>query len=305
MYDEFSQPLNGPHPYARVGAMMQSTILNQWSSLRQEERANLFDWYEQANKLPSYKYGYSMVGEAIVNHYRQNKQQEHHSRWNFPTFAAVTLVTLVAPELLGELALGEAAQALIFSRTMFRGARVADAVYTDEFAGLVSQEAAQPGLALPQSTALSLSKVSNSAAIGGEVELGLHHYIGNDAIEGTDYVADISGSWQRVRRFPLTDDYALFGGMGSLGAHKVIRSAATGWALHQTANSLNNWVSSGDYRHVLLLGKGQPESLFRHYGENVKSRYGIPSRNMASDGDVTSRVLSGMLYWSSPTGHFF
>ncbi|MFY2506743.1 hypothetical protein ACN3E9_00070 [Vibrio pectenicida] len=293
-YDEFSQSLHGPHPYARVGAMMQSTLLNKWSSLRQDEREALGDWHEQATQLPSYKYGYSMLGEAVVNHFRQHKQQEHHSRWSFPTFAAVTLATLVVPELLGELALGEVAQALIFSRTMFTGARVADATYTDEFVELALQETARLGAILPQSTALSLSKVTSSSAIGGEIEPGLNHYLGIDAIEGTDYVANVEGSWQRVRRFPLTDDYALFGGMGSLGVHKVARSGAAGWLLNQTANSLRNWVSSGEYRHVLLLGKGQPESLFRHYGESVKSRYGVPQRNMASDGDVTSHRLNGM-----------
>ncbi|CAM3829014.1 hypothetical protein [Vibrio aquimaris] len=293
-YDEFSQPLNGLHPYARVGAMMQSTLLSRWSSLRQDERETLTDWHVQVSKLPSHKYGYSMVGEAVVNHFRQHKQQEHHSRWNFPTFAAITLVTLVAPELLGELALGEAAQTLLFSRTMFTGARVADAVYTDEFVELATLQTARPGAVLPQSQALSISKISSSASIGSEVEPGLHHYLGTDAIEGTDYVANVQGSWQRVRRFPFTDDYALFGGMGSLGIHKVTRTGAAGWLLNQTANSLNNWVSSGDFRHVLLLGKGQPESLFRHYGENVKSRYGIPSRNMASDGDLVSHLLNGM-----------
>ncbi|GLT19593.1 hypothetical protein GCM10007938_33750 [Vibrio zhanjiangensis] len=293
-YDEFSQALNGLHPYARVGAMLQNTLLSKWSSLRQHEREALLPWYEQVTKLPSYKYGYSQVGEAVVNHFRQHRQQEHHSRWNFPTFAAVTLATLIFPELLGELALGEAAQALLFSRTMFTGARVADAAYTSEFAELAAQQTVRPGSAMPQSTALSLSKVSSPAVIGSEIELGLHHYLAADAIEGTDYVANVQGSWQRVRRFPLTDDYALFGGIGSLGMHKVYRSGAAGWLLDQTASSLNNWVSSGNYRHVLLLGKGRPESLFRHYGENVKSRYGIPAGNMASDGDIASYRLSGM-----------
>ena len=294
VYDDFSQYQNGSHPYARVGAVLQTTLLARWPSLREVNRENLQEWYQHIENLPGSKYGYSMVGEALVNDVRQIKQQPHHSRWSFPSLAAITIVTLIAPEVVGELALGEIAQGLLFSRTMFNGARVADAVYTSEVVELSTEETAVLGEQMTQSGALQVSKVVDSTLIGQQVEPGLHYYLGEGAVEGADFVANIQGAWQRVRRFPSSNEYALFEGAGSFGVHKVTRAGATGWLLNQTAASLNNWVSSGEYRHVLLLGKGEPASLFRHFGENVKSRYGIPQGNLYSDGDVSSRHLNNL-----------
>ncbi|WP_257713406.1 hypothetical protein [Vibrio neptunius] len=291
-YDDFAQYQNGSHPYARVGAMLQTTLLTHWPSLRGSNRENLQQWYQHIEGLPDQKYAYSMVGEALVNEVRQGKQQPHHSRWSFPSFAAITIVTLIAPEVVGELALGELAQGLLFSRTMFNGARVADAAYTSEVVELATEETVALGQQMTQSTALQVSQVADASLIGQQVEPGLHYYLGEGAVEGADFVANIQGTWQRVRRFPSSNEYALFEGVGSFGVHKVTRAGAAGWLLNQTATSLNNWVSSGHYRHVLLLGKGEPASLFRHFGENVKSRYGIPQGNLYSDGDVSSRHLN-------------
>ncbi|WP_245798186.1 hypothetical protein [Vibrio ostreicida] len=290
-YDQFVGAENGPHPYARVGALTQNLLLSRWDGLRDEEKNQWQEWYHHVKDLPNQKYGYSMVGEAVVNATRDHKQQPHHSRWEFPSLAAMTLATLVAPEIVGELALGELAQELIFSRLMFGGASAADAVYTSEAVELAAHEATISVDALDASSVLELGGVDNVAAVGEEVEAGLHHYAGAGAVEGADYVANVEGDWQRVRRFPSSDDYALYQGTGSFGVHKVARAGAAGWVLNQTTSGLTNWVSSGDYRHVLLLGKGEPASLFRHFGENVKSRYGIPQGNIYSDGDVVSHHL--------------
>ncbi|MGR5159361.1 hypothetical protein [Vibrio owensii] len=293
-YGDFLQYQNRSHPYARVGAMLQKTILTHWPSLRKENKEDLKLWYQHIKGLPGPKYGYSIVGEALVNDVRQRKQQPHHSRWGFPSLDAITIAALIAPEIVGELALGEFAQGLLFSRAMFNGARVADAVYTSEAVELATKETAVSGEQLTQASALQMSQVVDSTLIGQEVETGLHYYIGEESVEGTDFVMNIQGTWQRVRRFPSSSDYALFEGTGSFGTHRITREGTTGWSLNQPVTSLHNWVSLGEYRHVLLLGKGEPASLFRHFGENVKSRYGIPKSNLYSDGDVTSRHLNNL-----------
>lgn len=308
-YDDYSTRQNGFHPYARVGALAQKMLIRQWASFSQFKRNSLQSWYAQLRHLPSKKFGFSIVGEAIVNRTRQSERLPHHSRWNFDKtkLVAITLVALAAPEALGifvpeivgELAVGEVAQGAIFSRTMFAGEEAVDAAYVNEAIELTSSETA--ALApVSQSSALTTSLVSDfEAVVGKQVEPELHHYLGEGAIEGVDYIANIMGSWHRVRRFPSSTDYALYEGVGSLGVHKIVKNTS-GWVIAEVNNALKNWTSSGKYRHILLLGKGLPESLFRHFGESSMSRYSIPMQNLSSSNELVSQALKELFPKAAP-----
>lgn len=308
-YDDYSIMQNGFHPYARVGALAQKMFIQQWASFSQFKRNSLQSWHAQLSDLPNNKFGFSIVGEAIVNRAHQSERLPHHSRWNFDKtkLVAITLVALVAPEALGifvpeivgELAVGEAAQGAIFSRAMFAGEETVDAAYVNEALELTSSEAT--ALApVSHSSALATSFIRDfEVVVGKQVESELHHYVGEGAIEGVDYIANIMGSWHRVRRFPSSTDYALYEGVGSLGAHKVVKNTS-GWTIAEVNNVLKNWTSDGSYRHILLLGKGQPESLFRHFGESSINRYSIPTQNLSSSNELVSESLQELFPGTSP-----
>ncbi|NRD73650.1 hypothetical protein HQQ94_10385 [Shewanella sp. VB17] len=298
-YDEFSQALYRSHPYARVAAYAQERLIHQWPYMTLSKQAVMSNWYTQLQPLPNHKYGYSIVGEAISNYAREEVQTPHHSRWSSVSFVAISIGLLIIPELaipeiVGELALGELAQELIFARSMFRGGTVADALYTQRAAELAAAESATIETPMTLQKALQNSELLDQDLLGEEIGPRLFHYLGTDAVEGIDYVAQVNQKLRRIRRFPSTEKYALFEELGSFGQYPIIQAEEASWVVKQLSESGNNWVNSGEFRHVLLLGKGKPESLFTHYANNVKSRYQIPASHLYSDGYITSRRLENI-----------
>ena len=298
-YDEFSQTVSTMHPYARIAAYAQAQLLDKWPSMRASEQAAISNWYTQLQSLPNYQYGYSIVGEAISNHAREKIHTQHHSRWQFVSYAAITiglltLPELALPEIVSELALGELAQETIFARFMFRGGTAADAVYTARATELAAEKSASISTPMTLQRALKNSELTDQSLIGEEVGPSLFHYVGRDSIEGVDYVAQVNENLRRIRRFPSTDKYALFEHLGSFGQYPIVQAEQAGWIVELLSENGNNWVNSGQFRYVLLLGKGKPESLFTHYANNVKSRYQIPVKNLFSDGYVTSSRLKNI-----------
>ena len=283
------------HPYARVAAYakVQKLAYRPLAYAIAHHTGNeavLRLWYDALEALPNSLHSYSHHGQTLTLALRRAMNLPHHESHEYLNIAFLAVGIATFPEGVGELILGRIAQETVFSEVALVGAEVASEAHALAAEDLAVLESIIDSVEYTMDDALEESLITNPILVGEHIGDNLYHYAGADGVSGMDYVIEMSDRLHRIRRFPHTEDFALYQGYGSFGQFPVKPSAAGLWGI-TISESFENWTTSGLHRHVLLLGKGKPASLFKRYATSVQTRYGIPASNFYSDGHAVSGEL--------------
>ena len=282
------------HPYARISAILKNQ--NELASIypSTQARISLKKWNQALNILPNVSMAYSIIGQGIVNDFKETinvRLNEHPtlSLWSSLSHHDLFNIRAVSSSFIAETLHPLGSTINHWIKSPFN-----PLTYLKDITNLVVKEtslAENSKMSLEQSIEHSL--INDVQVIGEEIRPYMHHYLGVDALAGIDVVIQLGEQFLRARQFPNTNEYALFEGHGNFGRHRLTYQANNRWSLkNNSQNSAKNWTTSGEHRYSLLIGRGQPQHIFSHYAKNIQHRYGVPAKNLFSDGNIASSSLS-------------
>lgn len=279
------------HPHARISAVLKSQLMQIHFST--DPHVSLRKWEPALNNLPNVSMAYSMIGQGIVNDFKERKNaklSEHPKLSLLPSLSHHNFYNIRA---VSSFFISETLQFLDTGIHHWIKKTFNSLTYIKDITNFVIKEASLAEtsiMSLEQSIEQSLIK--DVYTIGEEIKPHMYQYLGDDALAGIDVVIKLGKQFLRARQFPNTNEYALFEGHGNFGRHRVTYQANNQWSLYNHQSSIKNWTTSGEHRYSMLIGRGQPQHIFTHYGKNIQHRYSVPAKNLFSDGHLESSSLT-------------